>query len=317
MQAPLAAGLLETFMSLGVSRLGGMSQEQRDRLASAVRLLLLWVAASDGNVDESELQVAYQQFPEVEGSLSREQLVAIIRDADAGSIEKAIRLVAAESRELRMAFLELAITMSMADNEFAPSENHMLRFYADALYLGFPMLEKRFRAIYGSAYPDPGDLSDPAWWESGGGSAGMKDLYYLLGIEPQAGEEEIRAALASKPALADCSGILLDPARRGEYDEVHHILKTIGLLRHRLGLDTGHSWFLDNCPDFAPRKAPPTGRTQPVQAAAGVQQAEERREAPPAAAPPKAEARSSRAMPLALGIIGLVAAALVIAWLIL
>ena len=66
-------------MSLGVSRLGGMSQEQRDRLASSVRLLLLWVAASDGNVDESELQVAYQQFPEVEGSMTRDAPVSCSR----------------------------------------------------------------------------------------------------------------------------------------------------------------------------------------------------------------------------------------------
>lgn len=148
--------------------MGGMSQEHRDRLASSVRLLLLWVAASDGNVDESELQLAYQQFPEVEGSLTKDQLVAIISEADVGSIEKAIRMVAAESRELRMAFLELAITMSMADQEFAPTENHILRFYADALYLGLPMLEKRFRAIYGDAYPEPGDPGDPAWWDSAG-----------------------------------------------------------------------------------------------------------------------------------------------------
>ena len=160
-------------MSLGVSRLGGMSQEQRDRLASSVRLLLLWVAASDGNVDDAELQVAYQQFPEVEGSMTKEELVAIIRNADVNSIERAIRVVAAESRELRMAFLELAITMSMADNEFAPTENHILRFYADALYLGLPMLEKRFRAIYGAAYPEPGDVGSPAWWESSG-AAGLE-----------------------------------------------------------------------------------------------------------------------------------------------
>lgn len=145
-----------------------MSQEHRDRLASSVRLLLLWVAASDGNVDESELQVAYQQFPEVEGSMTKDELVAIIRNADVGSIEKAIRLVAAESRELRMSFLELAITMSMADHEFAPAENHILRFYADALYLGLPMLDKRFRAIFGGAYPEPADLSDPARWDSDG-----------------------------------------------------------------------------------------------------------------------------------------------------
>jgi len=141
----------------------------------------------------------------------------------------------------------------------------------------------------------------------------MKDLYYRLEIDPQASEEEIRAALASKPELSDSSSILLNPARRAEYDETHHTLKTIGLLRHRLGLDTGHSWFLDNCPDFAPRKALPTGRNLAGPPAAGAQRVEEKRDAPPAAAPPQVATRPGKALPLALGIIGLLATALMIA----
>lgn len=151
-------------MSFGVSRLGGMSQEQREKLASSVRLLLLWVAASDGDVDDAELQFAYQQFPEVEGSMSGEELVAIIRNADVRGLEQAIRALSSESRELRAAFLDLAITMSMADSEIAFTENQILRFYADALYLGIPMLEKRFQTISGNPLPDPGDPSSPAWW---------------------------------------------------------------------------------------------------------------------------------------------------------
>jgi len=141
-----------------------MSQEQREKLASSVRLLLLWVAASDGDVDETELRFAYQQFPEVEGSLSREELVAVIRNADVRGLEQAIRALSSESRELRAAFLDLAITMSMADSEIAFTENQILRFYADALYLGIPMLEKRFQTISGKLLPDPGDPSSPAWW---------------------------------------------------------------------------------------------------------------------------------------------------------
>lgn len=145
----------------------------------------------------------------------------------------------------------------------------------------------------------------------------MKDLYRRLGIEPQSSDEEIRAALESRPAMQGCSGILLDPARRAAYDETHHILKTIGLLRHRLGLDTGHSWFLDNCPDFAPRRGPAAGNGQAAQPQADAQRGEEQRAAPSGAAAPTAEARPGKALPLALGIIGLVAAALLFAWLML
>jgi uncharacterized tellurite resistance protein B-like protein len=145
-----------------------MSQEQRKKLASSVRLLLLWVAASDGDVDEAELQFAYRQFPEVEGSMSKEELVAIIRNADMRGLEQAIRTLSSESRELRAAFLDLAITMSMADREIAFTENQILRFYADALYLGEAMLERRFQTISGKALPEPGDPSSPDWWEKAG-----------------------------------------------------------------------------------------------------------------------------------------------------
>ena len=144
----------------------------------------------------------------------------------------------------------------------------------------------------------------------------MKDLYFRLGIEPQSSEQEIAAALESKPELGDCSSILLNPERRAQYDETHHIVKTIGMLRHRLGLDTGHSWFLENCPDFAPRNRVATHQRHTTQQPAEAQPRGERPDhAAPAVPPPKPEAHSSKKLPLALGIIGLVAVVLLLAWL--
>jgi hypothetical protein len=92
----------------------------------------------------------------------------VIRSADLATIELAIRTLAAESRELRTAFLDMAITMSLADRRIATTENHILRFYADALYLGLGALQKRFQAISGKPFTEPGDPGDPAWWEQVG-----------------------------------------------------------------------------------------------------------------------------------------------------
>jgi len=80
----------------------------------------------------------------------------------------------------------------------------------------------------------------------------MRDLYRKLGIDPRAGSEEVAAALASRPAMSECAPILLDEKKRAGYDQAHATLNAIGILRHRLGLDSGESWFLENCPDFAP-----------------------------------------------------------------
>jgi uncharacterized tellurite resistance protein B-like protein len=155
-------------MPLGNLKLGGLPTGRKEQLTGYVKMLLLWVAASDGNVDDTELEFAVTRFPDADGEIKTKDLLAVIREADLVSLEKAIRAVAAENRELRIAFLDLAITMSMADQEIAVTEHHILRFYADALYLGTDLLKRRFEAIAGRPWFEPGDPGDPAWWEQAG-----------------------------------------------------------------------------------------------------------------------------------------------------
>jgi hypothetical protein len=81
----------------------------------------------------------------------------------------------------------------------------------------------------------------------------MKDFYSSLGVDPRASKEEVATALKLHPELSGFSGILHNEGKRAVYDRTHDALKMIGLLRHRLGLDSGDSWFLQTCPDFAPR----------------------------------------------------------------
>lgn len=89
----------------------------------------------------------------------------------------------------------------------------------------------------------------------------MKDWYYRLGIDQGASSTEVAAALDLKPELSACAEILLDDEKREGYDEAHATLTAIGVMRHSLGLDSGDSWFLENCADFAParRSARPSG----------------------------------------------------------
>lgn len=80
----------------------------------------------------------------------------------------------------------------------------------------------------------------------------MKDLYLRLGITPDAGTAEIAASEDDDKRAADYRAILLDPQRRDSYDRAFAVVKAIGILRGRLGLDSGPSWFQDHCPDFVP-----------------------------------------------------------------
>jgi uncharacterized tellurite resistance protein B-like protein len=191
-------------MSFGSSKLAGMPAGHRDQLMSCVKLLLLWVAASDGRLEDAELEFASSQFPDAEGAVSTDDLLGVIRNADLGTIELAIRTLAAESREVRTAFLDLAITMSMADRQIAITENHILRFYADALYLGLGMLQKRFQAICGVAFSEPGDPGNPAWWDQLGAIVGGSEpvanrLGQTDGPEPGMSADAARAVLAVAP----------------------------------------------------------------------------------------------------------------------
>lgn len=81
----------------------------------------------------------------------------------------------------------------------------------------------------------------------------MKDLYRKLDIDPKASAEELAAALQNRPDLSEYTAVLLDEKKRAGYDRTHATLKTIGVLRHKLALDSGDSWFLEHYPDFAPK----------------------------------------------------------------
>ena len=129
-------------------------------------------------------------------------------------------------------------------------------------------------------------------------------MYSSLGIDAKASREEVAAALQLKPGSGASPAILLDEEKRSAYDRAHETLKTIGMLRHRLGLDSGDSWFLETCPDFAPRsrtaKAPAKpGEPEPEAASPGanpdIAQAQGVKTRP--------QAHSRRLIPIIVGII--------------
>lgn len=92
----------------------------------------------------------------------------------------------------------------------------------------------------------------------------MKDLYARLGIKTDATAGEIAAAGQASPEAGDCARILANRAQREVYDRAYSTLKSIGVLRHHLGLDSGESWFLNQYPDFAPRARSAVARVKPA-----------------------------------------------------
>lgn len=138
----------------------------------------------------------------------------------------------------------------------------------------------------------------------------MKDLYRKLGIESGASREAIESALESCPDLADDHApVLLDPEKREVYDEAHAALKAIGELRHRLGLDTGDTWFTKENADFVPRLIPKKVSPAAPKPEAQAPVVEKPYPSEPREAPPRKRRRRSNT-PVLVAVI-LVAAALV------
>ena len=139
----------------------------------------------------------------------------------------------------------------------------------------------------------------------------MKDLYARLEVQPTADEVELAAALQHKPGMESAAAILLDRGKRARYDRAHATLKTIGALRQRLKLDTGDSWFLQNCPDFAPGFKPAAAPANPEGRAAANPSAQDEhsKTAPQKRVQPRPAPRAARSVPM----VGLVAAAVLLA----
>jgi len=195
-------------MPIGSSHLAGKSLQHKNQLADYAKLLLLWMAASDGELEETELEYVSAQFPDIAGTIKTDDFLAVIRDSDLKTIAKAIRFIAAESRELRTAFVDMAITMSMADSDIAIAENHILRFYADALHLGLANLEKRFQAITGVSLPDPGDPSNPAWWDQVSAGNRESEAANEQTIRRRVGGTESRIPTGSGMTIAQAHTVL-------------------------------------------------------------------------------------------------------------
>lgn len=95
----------------------------------------------------------------------------------------------------------------------------------------------------------------------------MKNHYLHLGIDMTAGPDDIERALQAKPEFGDAAAILLNESRRLAYNRTVSTLSSIGALRHRLGLDANQTWFVETCPDFAPRRHMRKYPTPPAPAA--------------------------------------------------
>lgn len=187
----------------------------QNELGTAVLLVLAWIAASDGSIDEkeakqlSEISVASKHGHEIE------PLLRLVKNHDIKAIQLACEIVARHFRGKKARlFLEMAIGMSIADGYLLPTENHILRFLADLLAVDSVGLNSLFVEVTGRGIPNPSDISSSNYWRNRENakskshqSSGREErtrsspnsnksahAYAVLGLEHGASKEEIRKA---------------------------------------------------------------------------------------------------------------------------
>lgn len=139
----------------------------KNELGTSILLILAWIAASDGSIDEAEVrQLADISEASKHGHRATEVL-QLAKTQDLDALQLATEIVRNHFRGEKAAlFLEMAVGMAVADGYLLSSENYILRFLADALGVSAPGLSSLFVEATGRDIPDPSDPSSAQYWKS-------------------------------------------------------------------------------------------------------------------------------------------------------
>jgi len=147
--------------------LAALNTHYRNPYAVSLVYLLGWLAASDGSVADDErifLRELCRTFFNDPGAA--DSFLVITREPATTDIVTACRqLKAAVTPGSAHLVLEMTLAMSMADGVFSVSENHVIRFLADALGINQRQFSISFQLVTGRAPQDPSDLSRATWWD--------------------------------------------------------------------------------------------------------------------------------------------------------
>lgn len=185
-----------------------------NELGTSVLLILAWIAASDGTIDDSEAnQLAEISVASKHGHDIR-PLITLAKNRNLEAIQLASEIVKHHFQsEKANLFLEMAIGMAIIDGYLLPTENHILRFLADLLGVTRSGLNNLFVEVTGRDIPDASDPSKASYWQarersqqrsrSDSGSSQQSNqvppqnqkvinAYAVLGLEFGATKEEIK-----------------------------------------------------------------------------------------------------------------------------
>ena len=141
----------------------------RNHFGLSLFLLLSWIAACDGDTSPDEVEA----LSDIGGRTIDPQVIArlirIAQTEDLAAIQLACEIVRAgvQAQSARNLF-SLMISIAIADGYLRPSENHILRLYADLMGISASDMDLSFKEVTGKPFPSLPDLSSAPWWQSRG-----------------------------------------------------------------------------------------------------------------------------------------------------
>lgn len=157
---------MPTTPSANISKLEELLLRKSDDVGLSLLLILAWISASDGSIDDQEKKDIYSIARAGSNSESVPLILSLAKDSDMHSIQLACEIVqAAFKGEKAILLMELAIGIAISDRFLLPSENHILRFLSDLLGLPHFSLDSEFRRMTGKPLPDAPDVSSHVYWQ--------------------------------------------------------------------------------------------------------------------------------------------------------
>lgn len=197
-------------------RFGRLLSRSTNQAGLCTLLVLAWMATSDDEVDDRESTLLHELGSAWGHGEEVDAVIGIARAPSDVALALAFNALRQMEPGVRVPFLQLAMTLALADGRLTPGESHILRLIADVLEISPATLNATFRGFTDRDMPAPADLGSRQWWNArtegrsgrqtddrasqpGRSSGPTPDLARLkalatLGLDEDADHGEIRAA---------------------------------------------------------------------------------------------------------------------------
>jgi DnaJ like chaperone protein len=137
----------------------------QNELGTSILLILAWIAASDGSIEQSEAEQLRQISEASKHGHDLQPILRLATESDLDALQLAAEIVQKHFRGKEgKLFMEMAIGMAIEDGYLLAGESHILRYLADLLGLSPADLNAVFTEATGRGIPEPSDPSHADYW---------------------------------------------------------------------------------------------------------------------------------------------------------